>query len=240
MTKVFLLFAVFSCSFVRTQTDQNQQLIWLNELIAITKKYEQTNSLLRYEKSIFYQDGQLSPASSTIGELRIDANDNYQLAENNQLIIQQKELNILIDSSSMEIIVSKANPIKKQFDIDLFVNTYKAGNLLLEKIKRKDEIEYVIYFFNNESIDKMIYRVNNSNDLLVNEIFLTPGNYLMENLNDETIEKPRIRFKILAYSKDAKEVKNIDLKQIFSDMDAMVLTQNYKEFSLIDLRYKNN
>jgi hypothetical protein len=86
----------------------------------------------------------------------------------------------------------------------------------------------------------MIYRVNNSNDLLVNEIFLTPGNYLMENLNDETIEKPRIRFKILAYSKDAKEVKNIDLKQIFSDMDAMVLTQNYKEFSLIDLRYKNN
>lgn len=240
MTKItFLLLACFS--FVLkgiAQSDQDQQLKWLDELVVITKKYEQSNSLLRFQKEIYYQNNEVKPTTTSIGELQIDAADNFQMSENRQLVIQRKETNIIVDSNAKEIIISKAQPIKNQLNTDQFIALYEAGGLVIEKKKNQDFYDYIILFNNDANIAKMIYRVNKKDELLFNEVFLTAGNYLMDDLADETLEEPRIRFQVLSFSHETTPLNTISFDKLFTNFDSLTLVANYQAYSIIDLRYK--
>lgn len=240
MTKItyFLIACFFSVSIVSAQSDQNQQLKWLDEIVAITKKYEQSNSLLRFQKEIYYHNDDVKPTTATIGELLIDGADNFQMTENRQLIIQRDETNIIVDSNTMEIIISKAQPIKNQLNIDQFIAVYNAGGLVIEKKKNQDFYDYVIVFNNDENIMKMVYRINKKDELLFNEVYLSAGNYLMDNLEDESLEEPRIRFEVLSFSYDSTPLKTINFDKLFTNFDSLTLVANYQAYSIIDLRYK--
>lgn len=207
----------------------------------ISNNYIIDNYSLKYTKSIFGSIEDKAPMEISVGTFYVGNKNEYKLAENGTLIVQNNELNMTIDSASNMIYLSEIDkdyiPLNlTKFMSDSLMNTYqfsliKKGKIHELIIENKLELSYSILI----QFDAISY-------LVTQFIYHLPtGNYFSETLDDETQESPVM---LIVYDKLKKEKFNSEFfsqeKWILKDKNPIELQEGMTQFEIYDFRAKSH
>ena len=207
----------------------------------ISHNYLTENYSLRYTKTIFRSIEDVEPMEVSTGIFYVGNMAEYRIEEPGTLIIQNKELNLTIDSASNMVYLSEPDedylPMEmRTFMTDSLMDFYsfsllKKKNFHQLTIENKNELSHSIIL----QVDPVSYEVRKF-------IYHMPvGNYFSESIDDETVESPVLE---IAYNKIKKEKFNVTFfsheKWIVKDKMPVELRKEITQFEINDLRVKSH
>ena len=163
--------------------------------------------------------------------------DLFNIIQVEQFIIQNEEVMLIIDTVNMQIVVNKPNPaFKKSITGE---NSLEANKLIKEVTQKKlnNEERYLITFTERSSIESM--HVHFSKDGLISKIISNAAYPVPDQTQGRDVMiQPRMEIVFTKYEFGGN-VNTSTMKNVESVYNAenKSLTEEYKNFQLIDLRY---
>lgn len=163
--------------------------------------------------------------------------DLLNIQQMEQFIIQDEYVMVTIDTANKQVIVNKPNPSYKGSIVgnDVAETDKHISQITLEK--EKNEEQFTIVFDKYSRIGKM--KIQFSKDGLVTKVVSEAAYSVPDQTQGrDVMVQPRMEVKITNYLFGEK-VKTETMKSVASvyNSESKTLTDAYKEFQLIDLRY---
>jgi hypothetical protein len=163
--------------------------------------------------------------------------DLLNIRQMDQFIIQDENVMITIDTARKQVIINKPNPIYKKSMIgnDITETDKHISQITLDK--EKNEEQYTLVFDKYSRIGKI--KIQFSKEGLISKI-ISEAAYSVPDQSQgrDVMVQPRMEVKITNYQFGDK-VKTETMKSIAAvyNVESKTLSDSYKEFQLIDLRY---
>ncbi len=211
------------------------------DAIKMAAIFEKENYELSYSKSVYQDKKDQTPVEQTKGVYYFGVSPNYRIEENNLLIVQTKDFTMTIDSTEKKIFISKTASDYSPVNLALYQND---SILNAQKFTKRKENKSFVYTIQSRDVDNGIVElfVSETNFFVYKvNYYLPAGNYVQENLDDESVEQPLV---IITYNPVKQKIQNSELfnvnKWLNTAAKPMELQPYAKDFQLIDLRYEPN
>lgn len=214
--------------------------VFVEEMQPVVAKMNRDNITIRFKREIYKDLKTKELVSTSSGCLYHGAGVTFRLENDQVTIIQDKDLYLIIDSTSGVIQLSGADTTFNPAGAIANFNTESLEKFQLfrahsgaydqYKIIPEDLSEGTVEYY-VDTKTQQIYKVS---------ITYPPANYFSENMDDETLEEP---FAIVIY----EPVKQLASNGKLFDMSAILLplgngrfklTEAYRDFELFDARYE--
>jgi len=211
------------------------------ELLAVSETFRKTDFSVEFERSIFRHYSDPQPMTSSKGFFARGKGKEYSSVSGGQQVIQTNVIKMVVDSAQKLIILTEPDTLFSPVDLSGLADQWE--NYKFQRYESATDINYRITKKTRESSgESMEIRIDKRTNQLVKFImYMTPGNYFSESIDDETSEVPMIvveyesRKSLIADKQPALELTKWVSVQNDSYTLIPSLADNYR---FEDLRYK--